>query len=53
MKKITRSKMSLHRETLRALDAVELQRVDGAAPKTTRDLPCVPPPPLAPGDTLD
>jgi hypothetical protein len=47
MKKHTR-KLSLDRETLRTLDSSELGRVGGAAPVTTRDLPCIPPPPFAP-----
>jgi hypothetical protein len=45
MKKQTRTKMSLNRETLRTLDKAELGHVAGAAPVTTRDLPCIPPPP--------
>jgi hypothetical protein len=45
MKKQTRTKMSLNRETLRTLDKAELGNVAGAAPVTTRDLPCIPPPP--------
>jgi hypothetical protein len=42
MKKHT--KLPVSRETLRTLDAEAIGHVKGAAPVTTRDLPCVPPP---------
>jgi hypothetical protein len=42
MKKHT--KLPVSRETLRTLDAEAIGHVKGAAPVTTRDLPCIPPP---------
>lgn len=47
MKKITSrsGKLTLKTETVKLLKSSELQDVAGGAPKTTRDLPCIPPPP--------
>jgi hypothetical protein len=45
MKKITTRKLQLKPDTVKILNDGDLKDVAGGAPKTTRDLPCIPPPP--------
>lgn len=44
-KQIRTTKLGLKPETVKILNGETLQDVVGGAPKTTRDLPCIPPPP--------
>lgn len=45
MKKISTRKLMLKPETVKVLSDRELKDIAGGAPVTTRDLPCIPPPP--------
>lgn len=45
MRKRTAKKLQLRPETMKVLQASELQDIAGGKPVTTRDLPCIPPPP--------
>lgn len=45
MRKLNPRKLRLQPETVKVLRTADLEDVAGGAPKTTKDLPCIPPPP--------
>jgi hypothetical protein len=45
MRKQTSKRLQLNPETMKVLQVNDLQDIVGGKPVTTRDLPCIPPPP--------
>jgi len=45
MRKLNIKKLQLKPETMKVLRTSDLEGVAGGKPVTTRDLPCIPPPP--------